>query len=171
LRFLIKYKLTFTGLVFFALIFLANSLFRYSSQPFLQGKITSSSRQPYKNQGPENLLTGFGTWHAQLPLVFPQWIQIQLADPRKVTQLGMQSQSNSPGGNEHRRAPKDFSLQGSQDGKTWVTLKIIKNNTFSSGGERKFWEFKNKNAYSYYRIHITAGDNSEHLTIQQVQLN
>ena len=66
------------------------------------------------------------------------------------------------------RAPKDFYLEGSTDGKTWTTLDSQSDQTGWRMGEPRVFEFRNKNAYTYYRMNFTANNGAtDYLMIQE----
>ena len=69
------------------------------------------------------------------------------------------------------RAPKDFYLEGSSDGKTWTTLDSQSDQTGWSVGEARVFEFRNTTAYKFYRMTFTAhnGDTGGWLMIQELE--
>ncbi len=69
------------------------------------------------------------------------------------------------------RAPKDFYLEGSSDGKTWTTLDSQSGQTEWSKEEPRVFEFFNKIAYKFYRMTFTAhnGDKDGWLMIQELE--
>lgn len=70
-------------------------------------------------------------------------------------------------------APRDFKLQGSQDGATWTDLDSRSNLTWFSG-ETKTFNFDNTTAYLYYRLSVSAtvpnGSNPNILVILELSL-
>src|SRR5690606_24520280 len=54
------------------------------------------------------------------------------------------------------RAPKDYKIQGSNDGSTYTDLHTVVGDTWSKSGEVHTLNFSNTTAYRYYRIHITG---------------
>jgi len=118
-----------------------------------------------------NLIYGGGIWHAETPVRYPEWVEIACFKPVSVNTLAIQSQADSEGGAEHKRAPKDFFFQGSNDRHHWVNILSVKNNKYTAGGKWKRWSFKNNVAYAYYRLYITANNGDPNLlTIQQIKL-
>jgi len=109
-------------------------------------------------------------WHAQSPPRFPEWIEIAYSGKTKKTHLEIMAQDDSPGGNEHTRGPKDFVVQGSNDGVKWKDLLHVTNNVYTKSGEWKDWDFDNGDGFSRYRIYITAGNDEGLLTIRQIKL-
>jgi|GEM_PF-4136645 hypothetical protein len=119
--------------------------------------------------GPQGILTGKTTWHAQKPSKYPEWVEIKYAIPQKFTKIAIKPQDKSPQGTEYIRGPKDFSLQASNDGKEWVNLIEVKNDLYKNPMDWHEWSFENKKAYSIYRLFITAGGSPELLTVQQIK--
>ncbi|MFI1092363.1 discoidin domain-containing protein [Streptomyces sp. NPDC020917] len=79
------------------------------------------------------------------------WVTYQLAKPKAVVQYSLTSANDSPG-----RDPKDFTLQGSNDGSTWTDLDKRTGQRFDSRYVTKSYTFANTTAYSYYRLNVTA---------------
>jgi YVTN family beta-propeller protein len=79
------------------------------------------------------------------------WVTYQLAKPKAVVQYSLTSANDSPG-----RDPKDFTLQGSNDGSTWTDLDKRTGQRFDSRYITKSYTFTNTTAYRYYRLNVTA---------------
>ena len=116
------------------------------------------------------LIGGGGIWHAQSPPEYPEWVLVAFPEPRRVTMLGIKSQSQSKGGNEHHRAPRDFLFQASHDGMNWKTLLEVKDNIYSAGAQWHRWSFNNKERFKYYRIYILSSNSPDLLTIEELEL-
>lgn len=54
--------------------------------------------------------------------------------------------------------PKDFTLQGSNDGITFIDLHTANNQTNWTNEEVRFYNFNNINKYRYYRLNIKANN-------------
>jgi len=117
------------------------------------------------------ILDGSTLWHAQTPPQYPEWVEIAYKNPIIVTKLKLEPQPNNrPGDGNHKRAPKDFIFQASNDEKAWVDLLTVKNNLHKDDNDWHEWKFTNHKKYSYYRMYITASDHPDLLTIQQLIL-
>jgi hypothetical protein len=98
-------------------------------------------------------------WLAQLPL--PAYVGLHFPVACVVTgvNIGGWQDGTYPG-----RCPKNFTIQGSNNGTTWVTLLTKTNITAWPGSSpyQLWYTFTNTTAYLYYRINITAnnGDGS-----------
>jgi len=87
----------------------------------------------------------------------PQWLRIKLAtgDKRILASYDVQV-NNLPDPN---RAPKDWTMEGSNDGSSWDTLDTVTNQTgWGSGETRSFTCDVATTAYSYFRLNISANN-------------
>nr|WP_229909503.1 GH92 family glycosyl hydrolase [Streptomyces flavofungini] len=81
------------------------------------------------------------------------WVEFDLDAPAKVVTYALTS------ANDHaERDPKDFTLQGSTDGKDWKDLDTRKGEKFDGRFQTKKYAFENATAYSHYRLDITANN-------------
>lgn len=81
------------------------------------------------------------------------WVEFDLAEPVQVVTYALTS------ANDHaERDPKDWTLQGSADGKEWKDLDTRKGETFAERFQTKSYEFDNSTAYAHYRLDITANN-------------
>jgi predicted alpha-1,2-mannosidase len=79
------------------------------------------------------------------------WVAYQLAKPVAVVKYSLTSASDAAG-----RDPKDFTLQGSDDGAQWADLDSRTSQSFSGRLATNTYTFTNTTAYAYYRLNITA---------------
>ena len=79
------------------------------------------------------------------------WAAYQLSKPAAVVTYSLTSANDSP-----TRDPKDFTLQGSDDGSGWVDLDQRTGVTFSGRFATNTYDFTNTTAYQYYRLNISA---------------
>ena len=69
------------------------------------------------------------------------------------------------------RAPKSWTLQGSNDGSSWTTIDTQTNFTAWGGGNVfTGFSFSNTTAYSYYRWHVTANGGNSYLGMGGMRL-
>ncbi|HEV8283914.1 MAG TPA: chondroitinase-B domain-containing protein [Chitinophagaceae bacterium] len=78
------------------------------------------------------------------------WVQYQSSVPAIVIKYTITSANDVP-----NRDPRDWNLQGSNNGTTWTILDIRSGQTFSSRFLTKTYSFTNTIAYVYYRLNIT----------------
>src|SRR5574341_389336 len=113
----------------------------------------------------ENLVDGdVGTkW-----LVFAPtgWVRFELAEPVAVVRYALSSANDAPG-----RDPRDWTLQGSQDGQAWTTLDRRSGEVFTERFQTKVYEFDNATAYRFYRLDVTANSGDPILQLAEVQLS
>ncbi|KIF77365.1 alpha-mannosidase [Streptomyces sp. 150FB] len=93
------------------------------------------------------------------------WIEFDLDSPVKVVTYALTS------ANDHaERDPKDFTLQGSTDGKAWKDLDTRSGETFGERLQTKSYDTDNTTAYEHYRLNITAnngaGDSTQLADVQ-----
>ncbi len=111
--------------------------------------VTASAENP-PNEVAANLADGNPStkW---LAFVSSGWVTYQLAAPAIVTVYALTSANDSPG-----RDPKDFTLQGSNDGSAWTDLDSRTGQTFSGRFVTNKYTLTNSTAYGFYRLNITA---------------
>ncbi|MEU1590392.1 GH92 family glycosyl hydrolase [Micromonospora sp. NPDC005710] len=79
------------------------------------------------------------------------WVTYQLAKPATVVRYSLTAADDAP-----TRDPKDFVIQGSNDGSTWTDLDKRAGETFSGRFATRTYTFANPNAYGFYRLNVTA---------------
>ena len=88
--------------------------------------------------------TKYLTFHNQT------WIQFQCGTPALVTRYTLTSANDAP-----NRDPKNWTLQGSNDGVGWVTLDTRTNQEFEQRLQKREFTFNNTTPYAYYRLSVT----------------
>ncbi|WP_181308453.1 GH92 family glycosyl hydrolase [Nonomuraea fuscirosea] len=78
------------------------------------------------------------------------WVQYTLSEPVTVVHYALTSAGDVP-----ERDPRDWELQGSPDGRTWVTLDTRTGETFGARLQRKEYRFAGTTAYPHYRLNVT----------------
>jgi hypothetical protein len=92
----------------------------------------------------------------------PAWLEFHLLRPAAVTAYALTS------ANDHcARDPKDWLLQGSFDGDTWVTLDRRAGETFSERLLVREFTVANATQYPRYRLYVTDNEGD----VREVQLN
>ncbi|TCO53777.1 ThuA domain-containing protein [Actinocrispum wychmicini] len=114
-------------------------------------KVTASGENP-PNEGKEKLADGDANtkW---LTFANTGWAAFQLTKPTVVTSYALTSANDFAG-----RNPKDWTLQGSNDGQAWTDVDKQTNQSWSEPFQlRKFTVTPpNTTAYLHYRLNITA---------------
>jgi len=83
------------------------------------------------------------------------WIVYQFAKPVVATDYAMTSANDSPD-----RDPKNWTIEGSNDGSTWTTIDTQTNQTFGARQKQYAYKTTSTTAYSSYRLSITANAGS-----------
>jgi len=96
----------------------------------------------------------------------PAWLGLDLATPTEVT--GYEVSFNNP--NLTTRAPRDWQLQGSNDGATWVTVDTQSGQTGWANTETRLFNLTTPAVFEQFRLHITA-DNDNRAPIVVISLD
>lgn len=92
----------------------------------------------------------------------PSWLEIDLGSNSIVVDNYAVMVNDIP---EPTRAPKDWTLEGSNDHTTWNVIDTVTNQTtWTSGQERSFTCDVTTTAYRYYRLYITANNGDASFT-------
>ncbi|MGR6917416.1 GH92 family glycosyl hydrolase [[Actinomadura] parvosata] len=94
------------------------------------------------------------------------WAQYDLSEPVAVTHYALTSAGDAP-----ERDPRDWELQGSQDGRTWTTLDTRTGETFTARHQRKEYRFGNSTAYARYRLAVTRVGGGSTLQLAEWELS
>jgi predicted alpha-1,2-mannosidase len=79
------------------------------------------------------------------------WVHFKLSEPVRIAYYALSSANDAP-----ERDPRDWRLQGSQDGQNWTTVDTQTGQTFSARFQTKEYRFSNPTGYLYYRLEVTA---------------
>ena len=79
------------------------------------------------------------------------WVAYRLAAPVAVVKYSLTSANDAAG-----RDPRDFTVQGSDDGANWTDLDSRTGQSFGGRYATNTYTFTNTTAYAYYRLTITA---------------
>ena len=84
---------------------------------------------------------------------FSGWLQIDLGagNAQTVVRYDITSANDAP-----NRDPKDWQVQGSNDGTNWTTLDTRTGETFATRFLTKQYTFTNTTAYRYYKLNIVS---------------
>ncbi|MFF4215716.1 GH92 family glycosyl hydrolase [Streptomyces nondiastaticus] len=113
----------------------------------------------------ENLVDGESTtkW-----LTFEKsgaWLEFDLAEPVTAVRYALTSANDAPG-----RDPRDWVLQGSQDGRSWTPLDTRKGETFDKRFQTREFSFANTTPYGHYRLDLTRNSGEDITQLAEVQL-
>jgi len=99
-------------------------------------------------------------WHSTNAM--PQWIAAQFSAIAKVVSVSIRIYTFSA-----NRSPRDFMIQGSSDGTTWVDLTTYTGITWLIGQTQSF-AVTTTTAYLHYRIYISASNGDNYQTIPEI---
>jgi glucose/arabinose dehydrogenase/type 1 glutamine amidotransferase len=92
-------------------------------------------------------------------------VQMKLEKPVAVAHYALTSANDFPG-----RDPKNWTLQGSQDGKSWTDLDKRTGESFPQRFQTKEYKFGNSTAYLYYRLDITGNSGEPLIQLAELRL-
>lgn len=87
------------------------------------------------------------------------WLQIQYQNPVAYNQYVIVSGNDSPG-----RDPKNWTIQGSNDGTNWTTVDTQTGQSWTARNQANTYVFNNTTAYSYYKLNVTANTDGGGIT-------
>jgi hypothetical protein len=94
------------------------------------------------------------------------WVQVELPTAKFVNVFDVGARSDSWAD----AAPRDYTLLGSNNGSTWVTLFSITNSPTFSGGELRTHELSHTESYKFYRLNISNSNRGSVLTFARWDL-
>ena len=87
------------------------------------------------------------------------WVVYTFASPTVITDYALTSASDAA-----NRDPKNFAIEASNDGDTWVTLDTQENQAFAARQIEKTYSITPTTAYSRYRLTVSANLDAGNLT-------
>jgi hypothetical protein len=120
-------------------------LTNYSGTLTAQYQTGSPSGEDYTKVIDNSTATKYLTSHSAA------WIRFQPATAAVAVKYTITSANDVPA-----RDPKNWTLQGSNNGTSWTTLDTRTNETFATRLLKKTYTFTNSTSYAYYRLNITA---------------
>ncbi|WP_328530059.1 GH92 family glycosyl hydrolase [Nocardioides sp. NBC_00368] len=94
------------------------------------------------------------------------WVQIRLDQPVKVVRYALTSANDAA-----ERDPKDWVIQGSTDGQTWTTVDTRTGQSWDERFQTREFEIASPQAYSHYRIDISANQSGGIIQLAEWQLS
>jgi len=95
------------------------------------------------------------------------WLQYEFDSPAMITRYTITNRVNS---SDVDRAPRDWTLEASNDGEDWSILHTVTDETQWERGEQRSFEFDNSQEYTHYRIDITQNNGGGRLHIHELDL-
>ncbi len=78
------------------------------------------------------------------------WLKFTMSEPVTIRRYALTSANDAPG-----RDPQDWTLQGSNDGRSWTVLDTRTGENFDSRFQTKVYDIQNETAYRYFLLDIT----------------
>jgi hypothetical protein len=106
-------------------------------------------------------------WHANGSA--PQWIKVDcgVGNTKKIVAYAITPRNDDP---SYPYYPKDFKLEGSDDGVTWNVVDSRTGVTWSSITDRKFFICSSPNDYRYYRLTVTSVTSGSYVALGELEL-
>ena len=97
--------------------------------------------------------------------VAPFWVNLEFDEPIVAGYYAFTSGNDAPS-----RDPRDWEIQGSQDGVTWETLDTRSEYSFPDRKLTREFYFENNTAYKYYRFDVLSNNGSSLFQMQEWRL-
>ncbi|GAA0467861.1 GH92 family glycosyl hydrolase [Streptomyces sp. NPDC046215] len=126
--------------------------------------VRASGENAGPGEGKENLVDGE---HTTKWLTFAQsaWVEFELSEPVKAVRYALTSANDAPG-----RDPRDWTLQGSPDGRDWTTLDARKGEVFEKRFQTREFSFANTTSFRHYRLDIARNGGEAITQLAEAQL-
>ncbi|MFH8533886.1 fibronectin type III domain-containing protein [Streptomyces tendae] len=89
---------------------------------------------------------------------------------RSTTAAALDHYTLTSGDDAPDRDPRDWTLEGSQDGNDWTVLDSRQDETFSDRNQARDFSVGATTAYSYYRLNVTRTNGSPHFQLAEWEL-
>lgn len=130
-----------------------------AGQPYLASSQESTSTKP--DLAFDGVITGAVGWRTFSGQATPSWIQCRFDDVVEITEFRIRAWSTNP-----NRAPKDFTLQYSDDGSAWTTYYTVTGATAWGANESRTYTVAptTEQKHAWWRINITANNGDASFT-------
>ena len=132
----------------------------------VKGVVTASTAGAVEKEGVTCLFDNNKDTKYCTPNATP-WIQYQFPDGMKPSIVAYAFRTANDAA---ERDPKDWILQGSNDGKTWADLDVQKGVEFYGRYELKLFKLKAAVSLQYYRLVVKANHGGEHFQLSEIEL-
>ncbi|WP_253181983.1 ThuA domain-containing protein [Cellulosimicrobium cellulans] len=92
-------------------------------------------------------------------------LTLRMEEPVALTQYSLTSANDSPG-----RDPKNWTIQGSNDGQTWVDVDTRTDETFSQRFQPRTFEVGSTTEYGWYRLDVTANSGDAEVQLAEISI-
>ena len=128
----------------------------------LTGNYTNS---PGAEQLPNLIDSNFTSKYLAFNYNTDLYVQLAYASSRKIDAYTITSGNDAP-----ERDPKNFNLQGSNDGTTWTTIDSRSNESFLGRNLTRTFNLATEAEYSYYRLNITSINGASLIQVSEWRL-
>jgi predicted alpha-1,2-mannosidase len=94
------------------------------------------------------------------------WLAVELLQPVAVRRYALTSANDAP-----ERDPRNWTLEGSDDGMSWTILDSQTNQTFQDRFVTKVYDFANELAFKRYRLSVTGIGSGSIVQLAELQLS
>ena len=95
------------------------------------------------------------------------WLRAELSQAYAINRYSLSGESDAANMN---RSPKDWTLEGSNDGTAWTVLDARTGQTGWTVGQVRSFTFTNSTAYLYYRLNISANNGGSYTGVTELIL-
>ena len=132
----------------------------------VKGVVTASTPGSNKKEEVVNLFDNNQNTKYCTPNATP-WVQYQFPDGVKPSIVAYAFRTANDAA---ERDPKEWVLQGSDDGKEWKDIDAQKGIEFLSRFEIQLFKLKAAVSYQYYRLIVKANHGGEHFQLSEIEL-
>ncbi|GLZ75584.1 alpha-1 2-mannosidase [Actinorhabdospora filicis] len=127
--------------------------------------VTASGEYPESGEVKENLTDGdpASKWLTFTPTA---WAAVELSAPVTVVHYALTSANDAP-----ERDPRDWTLQGSEDGAAWVDLDRRAGEEFTERFQTKEYRYAGTTPYRHYRLDVTRNGGAGIVQLGELQLS
>ncbi|WP_430882615.1 discoidin domain-containing protein [Fusibacter sp. JL216-2] len=172
-------KFRFKPIITILILILAigSSTLSFASIEYQDDLCTNSSRitasSTYAGRTPDRTIddnfTGsrdITSWHSgKLSSTSPIWIMYDFGDNSPVIQKYTITPGYYPS-----HSPSEFTFQGSNDLENWSVLDAHSGYDFEGFGITESFTFQNKDAFRYYRIHVTGVNSHTQILLNEIEM-
>ncbi|WP_157244393.1 GH92 family glycosyl hydrolase [Nonomuraea typhae] len=94
------------------------------------------------------------------------WVSVKLAKPIKVVRYALASANDAP-----ERDPRDWRLEGSDDGRNWTAVDTRAGETFDARFKTREFEVAAAAPYLHYRLNVTRNGSGGIVQLAELQLS
>ena len=125
----------------------------------------NNTNSPGGEQLPKLVDSNFSSKYLAFNYNTDLYVQLAYSSSKKIDAYTITSGNDAP-----ERDPKDFNLQGSNDGTTWTTIDTRSNESFLGRNLTRTFNLATEVEYSYYRLNITSINGADLIQVSEWRL-